>query len=252
MNTLPQGLASLPDELILFIFENILLITNKRQFLKTCKKFNTITKQSFLEYENNYYVKNFAKINNYCVEKFTLELCHDKYFDWIPLLYIKPKNDILIQSLSYFNCIKLLELAKCNGCKLQNIDLYAALNGHLDVLQWAHKNNCGNNLLTCSNAALNGHLHVLKWAHENGFRWSVFTCTFAALNGHLSCLQYLHDNGCEWDRWTCSNAAYYGHLDCLKYARENGCNWDNSVYNYARNRGHKELLNWALENGCPK
>jgi hypothetical protein len=34
--------------------------------------------------------KNFE--NNYCTEKFTLELCHDKYFDMIPKSYINPKN----------------------------------------------------------------------------------------------------------------------------------------------------------------
>ena len=46
MNTLPQGLASLPNELILLIFDNILLITDKRQFLKTCTMYNKIKRRT--------------------------------------------------------------------------------------------------------------------------------------------------------------------------------------------------------------
>ncbi len=270
---------TLPNEIILLVFENILLITDKRQFLKSCKKYNLITKHNFSQYEGHYVVKEFSKINDYCVEKFTLELCHDLYFDRMPSCYINPKNDVLIESLSYFNCIKLLDVAKSNNCHLGNVSRWAALNGHLDVLEWASNNNCKFDAITCSNAAKNGHLEclkslrsidcewsyltcaraagnghldVLQWAHENGCDWNILTTVYAARDGQLKCLKYAHENGCEWNAWTCINAAHSGHFDCLKYARENGCDWNNLVRLNAKIRGHDEILNWAIENGCPE
>jgi hypothetical protein len=50
--------------------------------------------------------------------------------------------------------------------------VYAALNGHLGVLQWAHEHGCPWDESTCANAAEHCHLHVLKWARENGCPWN--------------------------------------------------------------------------------
>jgi hypothetical protein len=68
--------------------------------------------------------------------------------------------------------------------------VYAAQNGHLDVLQWARQNGCPWDEETCAFAAQNGHLDVLQWARQNGCPWSVSTCAFAAENGHLHVLQW--------------------------------------------------------------
>ena len=65
----------------------------------------------------------------------------------------------------------------------------------------------------CVWAASNGHLECLKYAHENGCCWDEDTCYKAAYNGHLECLKYAHENGCPWNEDTCSNAAYNGHLE---------------------------------------
>ena len=46
--------------------------------------------------------------------------------------------------------------------------VYAAENGHLEVLKWLRENGCPWNEWTCKNAAGNGHLEILKWARENG------------------------------------------------------------------------------------
>ena len=42
------------------------------------------------------------------------------------------------------------------------------------------ENGCPWDDYTCSNAALNGHLEILKWAHENGCPWNEYTCSNAA------------------------------------------------------------------------
>ncbi len=245
-------METLPYELILEIFNHILLITDKRQFLRTCNYYNLLTKQLFLEYEKNYKIGDFAKISKYNVEKYTLELCYNGYFDMIPEHYIIPNNESLVVIFTYFGSIKLLKKLKLKGSYLDCICEYSAFFGQLEVLHWAHKNGCcWNDYHTCANAAENGHLSCLEYAHENGCLWDEYTCSKASFNGHLSCLQYAHENGCLWDENTCAYAASNGHLLCLQYARLNGCDWDNHVYKNAKKYGHIELLNWAIGNGCP-
>ncbi len=48
----------------------------------------------------------------------------------------------------------------------------------------------------CKYAAKNGHLECLKYAHLNGCSWNEDTCLEAAKNGHLECLKYAHENHC--------------------------------------------------------
>ena len=45
-------------------------------------------------------------------------------------------------------------------------------------------------------AAMEGHLEVLQWAHANGCPWDAGTCMFAAKGGHLKVLQWARANGC--------------------------------------------------------
>ncbi len=245
---------TLPNELILLIFNNIQKITDKRQFLKTCMKYNILTKQEFLNYENNYRVREliFENLKTYSVEKFTLELCNDSYFDIIPISYITPINRIIVKALIIFNCLAKLKIAKENDCKFELVCFYASIYGHLDILKWARENNYHWDSLICTNAAFYGHFELLKWAHENGCRWNSDTCANAARNGYLEILKWAIANGCKWTAETCSNAAAGGYLDVLKWARGNGCDWDVTVCSNAKNNGHLELLKWAIDNGCPQ
>ncbi len=254
MDTLPQGLASLPNELVLLIFEFILKITDKRQFLKTCKKYNLMTKQSFHHYEKNYEIENFDKIEKYCVEKFTLELCYDKYFEMVPERYIIASNNILIKSLILFDCLSLLELARKNGCNLYNVYGLAAFHGNLEILKWAKDKGFEFNSRYVVHVIQNGHLEVLKWMHDNYYINQLLRenmCNYAASSGQLDILKWTHENGYKWDASTCSNAALSGNVECLKYLRLNKCEWNKYVHQNANNYGHKELLEWAMENGCP-
>ena len=102
-------------------------------------------------------------------------------------------------------------------------------------------------------AAANGHLNCLKYAHKNQHRYicSDRVCSLAAKYGNLNCLKYLHENGYPWDKWTCHGAAHNGHLNCLKYAHENGCPWDEETCRLAALNGHLNILKYLHENGCP-
>ncbi len=223
-------MIQLPNELIFIIFEFIGKITDKRHFLRTCKLYNTITKGIFKISENilNIYLsKNEfgGKYKNYCVENFTLELCHDSYFDMIPTRYFNKNNKILMSLLIKHGKLDLLKIAVSNGCSV--------------------------NVNTCNNAAYFGQLDILKWIWENGHTWSGSICAAAARYGHLDILKWARGNLCKWDEFTCSYAAMNGHLDVLIWARENGCKWDSNTFEYAKQFGQLEVLDWAIENGCP-
>ena len=127
----------------------------------------------------------------------------------------------------------------------------AAKNGHIELLKWVRANGCPWSSWTCRVAALNGHLEVLKWARANGCPWHEDTMSCAACNGHFELLKWARDNQCPWDEETCSTAAEFGHLELLKWARSHQCPWDETTCSSAAWNGHLELLKWARVHQCP-
>ncbi len=267
----------LPNEMIIHIFDNITLITDKRQFLKTCSLYNKITKQSMLKFESNYKVKCFGKINEYGVEKFTLEICHDKYFDMIPERYIIPTNNMIVEALSsfytiplesydsviFFNKIPLTEIITNTSVTANYICSLAAYYGNFGMLKWLIKQKCAW-FKTSLMLAKQGRLEILKWARENGCEWDQRTCSEAARYGHFELLKWALENGCVWDDKMFLNAAEGGHLDMLKwilprckFSKKSTENKKLSVFKWgpllcsnAALNGHLDVLKWAIENGC--
>ncbi len=233
----------LPNELILEIFNHIQKITDKRQFLKTCNYYNNLTKQLVLNFESYYFINYFGHKynykNEYCIEKFTLEICCDEYFDMLPKSYINKNNKIILVALATFNCVKLLELALDNGCSAYS--------------SWGEK--CDNDADSiCEFAALNGHIEILKWAiskFNKRILYDSIACSGAALGGHLETLKWLREHGFQWDMYACSFAVICGQLEILQWIMANGGEWDNDAYRCAENYGHKEVLKWIIDKGYP-
>ncbi len=219
----------LPNELIIEIFNYILKITDKRQFLRTCIHYNNLTTQSMLNYEKNYNILHFIYQIDYCVEKFTLELCHDSYFNLIPEHYITKSNKILVKCLAYYNNIELLKLAKLKGCDMNMDDTinFVVLAEHISVLEW-----CVGNLKNqhFANAYLINceKIHILICLREN-------QCKFGNTNIY----------------WMCNNAAEFGQLEILKILRGLGCHWSKYTYELALKSGNQELVKWMIDSGCP-
>ncbi len=218
-------METLPNEMLILIFELIPKITDKRQFLKTCILYNKLTKQSMYDFESEYKVPYFNYGTESCLEKFTLELCHDGYFGLIPEYYITPSNGILVYCLSNYNNVPLLELSKLKGCNMSAAIDYGALQGHIPVLDWCHENKIIG--FVCTFAIQQGHLHVLKWLQTHDYK-------------------FITDSP-----WMCNGAAKHGHLEVLKFVRGMGTIWDRGTYEFGLESGNKELINWMLENGCP-
>ena len=148
------------------------------------------------------------------------------------------------------DCCRHIEEFKVSGI-WNNTTLFAARNGHLDCLKYAHENECPWDPKTTLRASMYGHLDCLKYAHENGCPWNEETTSHASISGQLDCLKYAHKNGCLWDKYTTKYAALYGYLDCLKYAHENGCPWDEDTTLNASRNGHLDCLIYSHDNGCP-
>ncbi len=244
MDTILQGLASLPDELILIIFGFISKITDKRQFLKTCKKYNIITKQLFKDYEDNFIIKGFNKKKYYCMKKFALELCHDKYFNMITENYIYADNKFLMNALAFFgntiildNLVKITELHHQSVCGISSwveatikclcysLSRYAVMNNQLDVLIWL-KNNYNLAENACNMAIVEGNLGILKWLNNNGCFMDNDSRYFAVRYGNLSCLEYVYEHcfSWEWNESMCSHVTESDNREeIIKWAKDNGC-----------------------------
>lgn len=151
--------------------------------------------------------------------------------------------------------LDILKFLRTNHKIESNIDLKISDSNspRSKIQQWINtkcQNICPWNEFTCAFAAFNGHLDVLKYAHENGCEWDEYTCTCAARNGHLDVLKYAHENGCDWDENTCTCAAENGHLDVLTYAHKNGCEWDDNMCERAALNKHLNILEWTQKNNC--
>lgn len=64
------------------------------------------------------------------------------------------------------------------------------------VLEILNLNRCPGDEETCDHAALNGHLNILQFALENGCPWHPQTYTIATGNDQLEVLRYARNNGC--------------------------------------------------------
>ena len=98
-----------------------------------------------------------------------------------------------------------------------------AYSGNFRAVQWARKQGCTLDHMTCFAAAKYGNLEMLQWLHSQGCPWNEETCKAAAENGNLEMLQWLHSEGCPWNEETCEGAAYSGNLDMLQWLIDHGC-----------------------------
>ncbi len=194
-------MEQLPTDITLIIFNYIRKITDKRAFTQTCIKFNKITKNIIKKIESIIKIKHFGYPNKYCVEKFTLELCNDSYFHLIPKSYLTYKNEIIVEALSIFGNLKLLEqyVKIYNNTHDEPFNKYwickkASIGGHLDILEWAKINGATWDDRTYVNATINGHLHLLKYFIKYipmNFR---IIYIYAEENGHYHILEWIEKN----------------------------------------------------------
>src|SRR5436853_7703082 len=104
-------------ELIQLIFINIPKISDKRFFIRTCKIYNLLLQGILTTADSNFITDGFDKITKYCKEKFTLELCYDKYFHLLPESYINSNNEVLIRAVLMYGNSKILAYIMNDGSR---------------------------------------------------------------------------------------------------------------------------------------
>jgi hypothetical protein len=133
----------------------------------------------------------------------------------------------------------------------------AADKGHIDCLKYLLEN-CAldkSDRLISAAAAINGHLECLEYAHsymaENFFPYVIYK---TVEYGHTECLAFIHKcetaRSVEWVNGLTSHAAKYRQLECLVYLYENGCLRDEFVCKEAAQAGHLECLKYAHAAGA--
>ncbi|ETI32920.1 hypothetical protein PPTG_05683 [Phytophthora nicotianae INRA-310] len=123
----------------------------------------------------------------------------------------------------------------------------AALNGHVEVVEWLHDELRVPFSPTLWHAADNGHLNVIQWMHDNGYKHGgAAIMDSAAMYGQLDVVKWLHDNreeGCT--EQAMDGAATEGHLEVVRWlheSRSEGCT--NAAMNGAASKGHLDVVKW--------
>ncbi len=246
-----KEMQTLPNEIIQIIFGYISKITDKRQFARTCKLYNNITKLQMkninikLKIKYDYYPNIRYKRNKYCIENFMIELCHDSYFDMIPTEYITKSNIMIVRMSIIYNNIKLLQMAIDNGCGIFGRDCCIAIEyGHLDILKLLIKYGARWDYTYGTLASELGHLNILIWVKENGLYLKFDNlCSYAIQNGHLNILEWCVNSGTPMHKSYCELAAEYGHLEILLFLLKKDCKLGNS-YRIAEENKQTNITDW--------
>ncbi len=227
---------SLPNDLKHLLFD-YLLLTTIRIFGRTCIELNGIAKEIIPKMEIKYFGKYFEKHNIYKAEKFTFELCHDKFYNMIPDDY-KFVDNSLVKGPVFFNNISFLEKLKetnnlndllkefviGSAIKNDQIDVLVLVFDNHDVPRYDFVDENNDDIYTLC-AKFNS-IKSFKWVNDveicfksNGVG---NMCTTAAKYGNIEILRCANDYGFVGNLETCLKAAKYGNFDCLKYAYESG------------------------------
>lgn len=143
----------------------------------TCKKYHDLTKELSLKKPDYYYYPDSesSRRDNIYVKriddplvKHTWELCKDGNFDKIPEHYYNKSNELLCLGLILSGNVKLLQKALDMGCTLHSDTCSeAAKFGYLAIVKLGQNNGCKLDYYVAYNSAYNGHLNVLRWAIKN-------------------------------------------------------------------------------------
>jgi len=151
----------------------------------------------------------------------------------------------------------------------------AALNGHLDIIQWMYDKTEIPTELDLK-AAQNGHKNVITWLYDQGYRVHPTVGAVAAQNNQLDTLkmvigmpdvvvslkdgvnsveiiQYLHEQGCHYDKAVESEAAIANSIGVLAWIRATYPDNFNFglVVELASVYGNTDVLDWVLSTGQP-
>ena len=134
----------------------------------------------------------------------------------------KWSYDVLNNALTH-NHIHCYNYAIQNGCKIVNTTLItASLHGHLDILKDLHINKKVElKWKAASYAALNGHINCLEYVLDNGVDVNGYVCSYAIESGRLEMLKYAISKNCPLTKYAIINAVRFDRDNMYSYIINN-------------------------------
>lgn len=228
-------MTTLHRDIYRHIFD-LLSISDKRSFLRTCNDINELSKlmpQTVSQFQETLTKSKLLKSGLFSgfyfpLYKFTIELIHDGHY--VPDKYFVDENIILY--------------------KYSNIYQKIASRGDLTFLKrleahYPHHFMDFNATAVIMGAISADNFYVLNWAVDE--KQSVLYCdvmTEAAKHGNLEIVKWLTDRHCVTDNSAIQTAAGAGHLELVKYFSHK----ENRVMHYvgcnAARNGHRKIVEY--------
>lgn len=134
-----------------------------------------------------------------------LQYAHEHINQFIDTNFLPPHNTpFCTMAASENGHLDCLQYLYDNGYSFTNlwdrdICTFTAKGGHFECLKFICENGYEPRYASiCYWAAYQGDLPMLTYAHEHGFPWDKSICEIAANHRHFYCLQYAFTNGCPW------------------------------------------------------
>ena len=273
INTMELKENTIGEVLVPDIMQIIFLlcpITDKRNFIRTCKTYSKLSalmpeiERNFQNMINDTKYLFFMKYSGFYnpLYKYTIELIYDGYANLIPEHYIVPENRVMYQYKKIYyraalngdlSMIRLLLRLGKTSYLWNNIDFVfrgAAKMGNMEILNWLCDNGYKFNRWTTACAAKGNQFETLKWLVDKGCKMDVLTSSYAAKIGNMEMLKWiLNEKKCETDNYVVFKAVSKGHIDIVKWLHVKDPENLYNVCNIAAKFGHLDILKWGLDNG---
>jgi len=208
-----------------------------------------ILKRIHFEHTNDFCSKSDRHIFAAAVTTGNLEICvwlKSNGFVWDSSARINTAKH------GHLDVLKWLECEKCEAVQCLKV---AAEGGHTDIVIWLleqYPYQIYKNEDVCMYAARGGHIELLKLLRSKGFIFNHTIAKYAALYNHMDALRWLLDNGCPW--WnadTLNSVAINGDLETLKWLSDCKDVWVNGwvsryAYKAASISGNLDMLKWIV------
>lgn len=189
----------------------------------------------------------FAMENNYRIKyiRWALENGADVNYNGITHIVEKGRLDIL-------KVIYTKQQPKSYSVRIGEV---AALNGHLNFIEWLNENNCVISKKLAKRAATGGHLQIIQLLEKLtniGQHRRVEYVKCAVMKGHIHILEWVRiqnkgevfrDDNAYWSRFAVS----YGQLEVLKWFYQHGYTINTYAASLAIDINRLDILKWVIE-----
>lgn len=270
MATNEGALLEFPIEII---FDILAKIPNILKLKSINKKFNNVI-DAFVEHNNNVLEKILPGWKDKLEQLIKILMKNDEYDKILFLYYTNINSRNLINFYAgYYDYKKLLDsniltnyrqitngaayagnldlVRKYFSGNANEISLYAAKSGKLDIIKYAFDYNVTNKNIIAVEAARYGHISIVNYLFSNGANNYEKVANTAARYGFKNIVKSAVLHGAENFEKIAVNAVIGGHLSIAKYAsRRCDPSCVELIAKTAAKYNRRDILTWAINNGA--